>query len=56
VNARPPVLVADFFVQQLEDLVSRAVYKEISPLAALREARLRAEDETKRFLNQVKGS
>ncbi len=56
VNARPPVLVADYYVQQLEDLVSRAVYKEMTPLAALTEARVRTEEETKRFLNQVKGS
>ena len=56
VNARPPVLVADYFVQQLEDLVSRAVYKEMprSPPYARPECARR--EERKRFLNQVKGS
>lgn len=53
-NTRPPVLVADFFTQQLETEVSKAVYGQETPLQALRNVKAATDIETKRFQREIR--
>jgi len=53
-NTRPPVLVADFFTQQLETEVAKAVYGQETPLQALRNVKAATDAETKRFKREIR--
>lgn len=53
-NARPPVLVADFYTAQMDDQVSRAVYGQVTPLQALRSIKEATMTELARFQREVR--
>jgi multiple sugar transport system substrate-binding protein len=52
-NARPAVPVSDFLAQQFETYVSKAVYGQMTPLAALRAVKANTEKEWARFTREV---